>query len=486
MENTTSCVVETLSVENGFVDSKGKNAQKDGVISNLPKSEQPQDAVVTEKLMPYLYEARGYQTQLMASLMSGYKRYVGVWHRRAGKDKTALNYMIAEMSEKMGIYYYFFPSYRQGRKIIWDGIDPQTGIKMLDHFPAEIVQKKNEQEMKITLTNGSLFQIVGTDDYNSIMGTNPRGCVFSEFALQDPRAWDYIRPILRENQGWAVFIFTPRGRNHGYSLYKMALKEKDWYVEKLTIADTRRDDGTPVISEADIEKDRIEGMDSDLIQQEYYCSFEGSVHGAYYTAQLRTARKAGRITRVPYDMRLPVYTYWDLGINDSMSIWFAQPLFSGEIRIIDYLEGSGEGLAYYAKLLQAKPYIYRTHLMPHDVEVRELGTGKSRKDVAESFGIKPIETLKRPADAEAVNAGIEACRNILSRCWFDEEKCQRGLEALETYRKEYDDINKCFKNKPFHDWSSNGADAFRTLAMGFKEASSLQKKVYRIPSPLAA
>lgn len=426
--------------------------------------------------IPYGYTPREYQTKMLGAIPAGYKRYIGVWHRRAGKDKTAFNFVVSEAVKTKAVYYYFLPTYQQGRKIVWEGIDPRTGIKFLDHVPDHLLAKKNDSDMKLVLTNGSLIQVVGTDNWNSIMGTPPYGCVFSEYSLQDPRAWDYIRPILRENGGWAMFIYTPRGRNHGFNLYKMALRQPDWFVEKLTVRDTKRDDGSPVITEEDIEKDREEGMDENLIEQEYYCSFEGAIQGSYYAKQIKQAREDKRVTTVPYVQGIPVDTYWDLGMNDSMSIWFVQPVMYGELRVIEYYENNGEGFAHYHKYLQSRPYIYGTHYMPHDVKNRELATGISRQKAAEELGIRPIQRIERPKDLDAVNAGIEACRMILSRCYFDESKCQRGLEALESYQKVWDEENKVFKNRPLHNWASNGADAFRTFAVGFRDKVPPKKK----------
>ncbi len=217
--------------------------------------------------LPYNYEPRQYQLPVLQALDSGIKRAVCVWHRRAGKDKTFLNYMIRCMYERIGIYYYFFPTYNQGKKILWDGIDKE-GKPLLDHFPEPLISSKNATEMKITLQNGSLFQVVGTDNYDSIVGTNPIGFVFSEFALQDPMAWGYIRPILAENGGWAIFPYTPRGFTHGYDIYQMAQMNPNWYCELLTIIDTG------AITEAQVEEERNSGMSESLIQQEFYCSFE--------------------------------------------------------------------------------------------------------------------------------------------------------------------------------------------------------------------
>lgn len=406
--------------------------------------------------LPHNFIARKYQVPVMRFFEEGGKRAVCVWHRRSGKDTTALQIIIKEAIQKVGIYYYFFPTYNQGKKILWDGINKE-GRRFIDYFPKEIISKKNETEMKIDLVNGSIFQIVGTDNFNSIMGTNPVGCVFSEFSLQDPRAWDMIRPILTENNGWALFDYTPRGKNHGYDLYKMAKDNKEWFCQLLTVEDTG------VITKEQIEKERKEGMDEDLIQQEYYCSFEGSVLGSYYSTLMREARQEKRIGIVRYDKDLPVHTFWDLGIGDATAIWFAQ-FFRSEIRLIDYYEAQGEALSYYVGVLKGKGYTYGNHYLPHDIQVKELGTGKSRYEMLEGLGINANIVPKMPIDD-----GISAVRSILNRCWFDELATARGVDALNSYHKEYDEDRKCFKNKPYHDWSSNGADAFRYLAMSYKQ-----------------
>lgn len=409
-----------------------------------------------EIILPYNYKPRDYQLSLLKALDSGYKRAVWVAHRRAGKDKTGLNYTIKRMPERVGIYYYFLPTYNQGRKIIWDGID-KDGFKFLNHFPKELIEKKNEAEMKILMKGGSLFQIIGTDKIDAIMGTNPVGCVFSEFALQNPLAWEYVRPILRENGGWALFLYTPRGHNHGFDLYEMARDNDEWFCELLTVKDTG------VISEEEIDKERAEGMDEDLIQQEYYCSFEGMMMGAYYSKQLKQAREDNRIVNVPYKPQIQVDTWWDLGVGDATAIWFTQAV-GREIRVIDYYENSGEGLLHYAKVLQEKPYVYRTHNAPFDIKQRELGTGKSRLETAKTMGIDFRIVPQLP-----IEDGIEAARNIFNQCWFDKERCKRGIDALKNYHKEYDDDRKEFKNRPYHDWSSHGADGFRYFAIGFRQ-----------------
>jgi len=350
-----------------------------------------------------------------------------------------------------------FPTYAQAKKVLWDGRD-REGFPFMAHIPREIVKTSNETELRKELVNGSAIQLIGTDNIDSVLGTNPIGCVFSEYAMQDPRAWDYMRPILRENGGWAIFDYTPRGKNHGYALYQMARSNPEWFAEVLTVDDTR------ALSPGDIDKERKEGMSEELIQQEYYCSFEGVQFGAYYGKQLQQAEQDKRIGNVPYETELGVETWWDLGIGDSTSIWFTQSV-GREVRIIDYYEASGEGFPHYAKVLQGKPYVYSQHHAPHDIEVRELGSGRSRREVAQSLGI----TFQVVPNI-SIEDGIEAARAILSRCWFDKNKCERGLNALASYHKDWDDRLKTWRSQPQHDWASHAADAFRYLAVGHKTA----------------
>lgn len=309
--------------------------------------------------------------------------------------------------------------------------------------------------MLIRLGCGSVWQLAGSDNYNSLVGSNVLGVVFSEWSLCDPRAWDFIRPILAENGGWAIFIYTPRGRNHGYDMAQMAKKNPDWYYSELTVDDTNRDDGTPVISQEIIDSERASGMAEELIEQEYYISFDAPLQGAYYANEMKVMLNDKRIRPVPYDKREPVDTWWDLGMDDSTSIGFVQRI-GPEIRAIDYYENSGEGLHHYAKVLKDKPYIYGEHILPHDVEVRELGTGVSRKETLETLGIKARVAPKLP-----ISDGIQATRGMLPMFWMDETKCERWIEALRQYRKEWDDSRKVFHTRPLHDWTSHPADMTR-------------------------
>lgn len=404
-------------------------------------------------IIPYNFEPRHYQVDLYNCIPNGYKRAVAIWHRRSGKDKTIFNILVKEAFKRVGSYYYFFPSYSQGRKIIWDGAD-RDGFRFLNHIPEGVRESTRNDEMKIRLKNGSLLQIVGSDNIDSIVGTNPVGCVFSEFSLQDPRGWDFVRPILAENDGWAIFNYTPRGHNHGFDLYEMAKRNPSWFCEVLTV------DATRAISKQMIQDERESGMAEELIEQEFYCSFEAAIPGAYYAVELRKARDDGRITKVPVEDYSRVNTAWDLGMDDSTTIWFFQ-MVGREVHIVDYYEGSGFGLRHYADVLRDKKYLYGTHLAPHDIEVRELGTGVSRKSTAASLGIE-FTVVPRML----VEDGINSVRAMLGKCWFDADRCSHGINCLSSYRKDYDEKNRAFKMRPVHDWSSHGADGFRTLATG--------------------
>lgn len=413
--------------------------------------------------LPYNFTPRPYQRPLLRALDSGATRAVAVWHRRAGKEKTLVNYTAKKTAERVGAYFYLMPTYTQAKKAIWDGRD-REGFPFMGHFPAQWVKKKHEQELKIECINGSIFQLIGSDNIDAIMSTNPIGVVFAEYSLQDPRAWDYIRPILTENGGWAAFDFTPRGKNHGHTLYEMARKlmaegDPRWFAQRLTV------DDTGVLTPAQIEQERRDGMDEELIQQEYYCSFEGVQQGAIFGKQMEIAEREGRICGVPWQPEFPVSTWWDIGTGDPTAIWFTQDV-GREIHVIDYYEnnGVGVGVDHYVRHLQTLPYVWGTHNGPHDLEAHSFAAnGKSAKEVAEALGLKfnVVENIDR---TDGINAG----RAIIARCWFDRVKTERGRLALISYHYTWDDKRKSFNAAPYHDWSSNGSDAWRYLGVGHK------------------
>ena len=403
---------------------------------------------------------------LWSALEAGTKRAVAVWHRRAGKDSLSLNWTARSAMLRPGVYWHMAPTQRQVRKIVWDNIDGQ-GRRIIDQvWPKKIRENTRDQEMQITLKNGSMWQCVGSDNYDSLVGSNPVGVVFSEFSIADPKAWDYVRPILAENGGWALFIYTPRGPNHGKDLYDMAIHEKEWFAEILTVNDTN---AIPLTA---VDDERRAGMSEAMIEQEFFCSFSGIVDGSYYGKLMQDARNNNRLTSAPYETKEPVITAWDLGTSDDTAIWFVQ-IIGLEIRVIDYYENRGVGIQHYAKVLKEKDYYYKEHLMPHDAGHQQLATGSSLAKQLNQLGVKPTRVLPREKNLSD-EVGIQAVRDLLPKCWFDHEKCKQGIKALELYRRDYDDKREVFKERPLHDWTSHAADAFRYLAMGLKPIRMIQ------------
>lgn len=394
------------------------------------------------------------------------KRAVLIWHRRCWKDKACFNYMVKKAIERKWLYFYIFPTYANGKKALRDNIDIQW-FSMRNHIPDVLKVNENWQEMKIELKNWSIIQVVGTDGNNvdRLRGTNPTWCIFSEYAFQNPRAWDIIRPILAINGWWSIFNSTPNGKNHWYDMYEMARKNNNWYVSLLTADDTTDNNWDKIVTKKILDEELQSGMSEDMYLQEYFCSFEASIQGAYYSKEMKRVREDQRVTRVKFDPNLPVYTFWDLWMSDSTSIIFLQ-VIGKELRCIDYYENSWQWLSHYCAYLETKPYRYHTHYLPHDVEVKELWTGKSRRTFLEEQGMNNIWVIKAPkkkADA------IEASRRTIPSCYFDEDNCSQLVRCLTDYHREYDESRKVYRDRPNHDWASHGADAFSYLSMWWQD-----------------
>ena len=399
------------------------------------------------------FQPRDYQIPIIRALNSGTKRAVWVVHRRGGKDVTIFNWCILQLLLNPGwTAFHILPTYSQAKKVIWDS-STNDGQRILDYIPAETVISKNSQQMQLRLANGSLYQLIGSDHIDSLVGTNPKIVIFSEYAIQSPNAWNYLRPIIDVNKGFAVFISTPRGKNHFYDLVNMARQNSSWFCEVLTV------DDTGVLTEADLDEIRKEGVSEELIQQEYKCSFNRGVEGSYYGRLIEKAREEGRICNVPYETRSPVHTAWDIGFGDSTSIVFWQEM-GGEVRIIDFYENQGEGIAHYVKVLQNKPYVYGHHYLPHDAGSGSIQTGRTLQDVAYEQGVKTI-ILAREND---IQIGIEAVRTLLSICYIDENKCRHLTKCLENYQKKYNDKTQAYSETPLHNWCSHAADCCRYMA----------------------
>ena len=429
-----------------------------------------------ERVIPYNFTAREYQLPFLCEVekaitgKSQIRYFLQIWHRRSGKDKSNIAYIAPRrLIESTCLVKYVYPTLVMGRENLWDGIDKE-GFRYMDHIPEFIRSgKPNETTMKVNTTNGSIFQIGGSDHPDSLRGGNPKAFIFSEWAEQDPYAWDVVEPILRENDGISIFNTTPKGDNHARALFEYAKNNPKWYVEILTAEDTGvwtkrelEEIRTDIIKRWSA-NGRSEFEATSYFEQEYMCSFKSPVIGSYYGDCIRRAEQEKRITTVPYNQGLQVHTAWDLGMDDSMTIWFFQ-IVGGEIHFIDYYENSGEGLQHYALKLQEKQYMYGKHYAPHDIAVREIGTGKSRFEVAKGLGISFTANPRLE-----IEDGINAGRIVFNRCYFDSVKCDRGINALKNYKKDWDEKNKVFRRNPKHDWSSHGADAFRAFAVGLRE-----------------
>lgn len=395
-----------------------------------------------------LYAPRPHQASLHRQLQ---RFNVLVAHRRFGKTVFCINELIAKAAANKNPeprYGYVAPLLAQAKDVAWH---------YLKRFTAPIPGiSVSETELWVDLPNGARIRLYGADNADRLRGLYFDGIVLDEYAQMSPRVWpEIIRPMLADRQGWALFIGTPMGRNHFCALYEQAARDSDWHAQSFPASTTG------VLPAAELAAAR-RAMSDQQFAQEFECSFAAGVPGAYYAALLEQGEQAGRIGRVPWEPRLPVMTAWDLGIGDATAIWFAQEV-GREIRIIDYYEASGAGLSHYVKRLGELPYVYGDHLLPHDVEVRELGSGTTRLETLRRLGIK-VRVLR----ANAVEDGIEAVRNLIPRCWFDAEKCARGLDALRLYRPEFDAKRHVFSARPLHDWTSHAADAFRYLATGLK------------------
>jgi hypothetical protein len=386
----------------------------------------------------------------------------------SGKDDLALNWTAVSAMEKPATYWHMLPEASQARKAIWEAVNPHTGVRRIDQaFPHAIRAATRENEMFIRFVNGATWQVVGSDNFNSLVGSPPYGIVFSEWALSRPSAWSFLSPILRENGGWALFITTPRGDNHAGKMFNGVKDDPEWFAERLSAPETG------VFTDADLDKERTElvrlhgqHVGNAIFDQEYMCSFTAAIAGQVYAAELRAAQAEGRITRVPYDRSKPVDTFWDLGWADSTSIWFVQQV-GFETRVIDFEQGSGFPLSEYLSRVQARPYVYRHHWLPHDARAKQLGSGRSVEEMMRDAGV-PVRIVPLLAVAD----GINALRTIFPFLWFDEAKCAQGIEALSNYR--YDVKEGQLSQRPLHDWASHASDAARYMAIGLGQRQAVK------------
>lgn len=428
------------------------------------------------------WRPRGYQVPLWNYLQAGGLRADVAAHRRWGKDDVALNWAADAAKRRVGSYWHLLPEAAQARKAIWDAINPHTGRRRIDEaFPRETRLQTRETDMFIRFLNGSTWQVVGSDNFDSLVGSPPVGVTFSEWALAKPDAWTYLRPILAENGGWAIFIWTPRGRNHAVRAFEARERDPNWFTQRSSAI------LTSVFSAEQLARERQELIDEAgseeegdaKYRQEYLVDFDAAVPGSYFGAQVRAATDGGRIGVFPLVPAMKVITAWDIGVDDYTAIWFFQEN-GRRVRAIDYFETAGEGAEAIvrtalpelipdreeraeamARIGRAVPYSYAHHHLPHDVMVREWGAGaRTRHQTLTALGVKPIRVGAQLGPAERINAA----RRLFPAVSFDAKACAVGLDRLRNYRKRWNKALGVF-TEPLHDDNSHGADAFGEFAV---------------------
>jgi len=374
-----------------------------------------------------------------------------VTHRRAGKTVACVQDLQRGALRSQNVrprFAYLSPFLKQSKATAWDYLrDALSRVR-------ETGATAHESELRVDYSNGGQVRLYGADNPDALRGIYLDGIVLDEYADMDPRVWsEVIRPALADRQGWAVFIGTPKGRNAFYEMWRRSRSEEGWFSMMLKASETG------LIPESELALARRD-LSEEQYAQEFECSFDAAIVGSYYGKLMARAEADKRIAGVPYDPAALVWTAWDLGIRDATAIWFAQ-VIGREIRIIDYYEASGVDLGHYVREINARPYVYAGHIVPHDAQAKELGTGKSRLEVLESLGLRNLSL----APLHRIEDGINAVRVFIPKCWFDDKKCARGVDALKLYRAEYDDKLMALRPQPVHDWSSHAADALRYLAM---------------------
>ena len=415
----------------------------------------------------------------------GPRRAIEIAHRRSGKDLNIWNIFIKETQKRIGAYWYLFPEMTMARRTIWEG-KTSDGVPFLSYIPKELIVSKRNNDMTIQLTNGSTIHLLGSDRFDSLVGANPVGVVMSEFALSNPAAYQYVAPILAANDGWFIANTTPRGKNHAFDLLKNVASSPDWFCRVLTVDDTSKIvDGRrlPVVSKDRIQRDIDDGTPKELVAQEYYCSFDSGQVGSFYSEGMDRVSKEKRIVEENiFNPNYKVYTAWDIGIADSMSIWYFQ-VYDDKTHLIEYNEFEGSSViecchivngtfdelkdfcdektieSHKLKYASHKQYRYAEHFGPHDLKQRDKGNGISTIVTASKHGI-----AFRIVPKTTIMDGINNVRKILPHTIFCRKFCERGIHCLRDYRKKYDSTKKMFMDEPYHDWASHGADAFRYLA----------------------
>jgi hypothetical protein len=398
------------------------------------------------------------EQQLAIHELMDSKRFgVVVAHRRMGKTVSAINHLIKDAllnQKEAPRYAYIAPTYGQAKRVAWD---------YLVKYAEPLGGTSNISELRVDFW-GRRIQLFGSDNPETLRGQYFDGVILDEIGDQNPKIWtDVCRPSLVDRQGWCLFIGTPKGHNHFKELRDRAKTDDGWGLLEFKASETG------VVDDEELKAAKHE-MGEDKYRQEFECSFDAAVEGSYYGQILNELEEKKHMQEIPREELSRTFTAWDLGMGDSTSIWVAQ-LVGSEVRLIDYYENHGVGLDHYVKWIKDNDYLKAEHILPHDVRVRELGTGKSRMEMLEEAGLEV-----KIAPRMGLDDGIQAVRRLLPRCWFNVPQVQIGLNCLRNYRRDYDEKRKIFYERPLHDWSSHGSDSFRYLALGLDEGHSTWDK----------
>lgn len=425
----------------------------------------------------YEFRVRWYQRPFHEALVTQKKkRLIEIAHRRWGKDEIVLNGFRELSQRRVGTYWHCFPEYAQARKAIWNGVNGHTGKRRIDEaFPPEIRKRINDNDMFIETVWGSTWQLLGSDRYDATVGSGPVGIAYSEWALCNPAAWAYHKPMIEESEGTAAFITTPRGNNHAKTMYERAVGNDHWFAELSTVIDTGALSAAQ-LAESLAEYQDLYGADLGraMFEQEYYCSFSGAMIGAYWGAEMAKAEREKRIGVVDVDPSHPVHTAWDLGKAVNNPIWCFQ-VIGGKLRIVDFYRPESDDLDDWIKWLDDKGY-HGDDYVPDDVMEFIWGAKHTRWDTLKAKKRKP-KLVKRIAVADGIHAGREAIKVAT----FDSERCELGIEGLKNYRREWDDELKTFRENPVKDWAEHIGSSWRYLGLAWREVIAKAPKVIAPP-----
>lgn len=383
---------------------------------------------------------------------------MAVWHRRAGKDEVALHRTAIAAHERVANYWHMLPEYKQARKAIWEAINPHSGKRRIDEaFPVEIRKSTNQTEMKIEFKSGSIWQVVGSDNFNSLIGSPPAGIVYSEWSVANPMAHAYLSPILAENNGWALFIYTARGYNHGHSTYEGAKTDPTGFSQLLTVDDTQAISQEALMRQLKTYCDLYgEEHGKSLFRQEYFNDWSAANIGAILGLDLEKAERDGRVSDEVVVDEWPIEISSDIGFRDTASWWFWQPR-KGGFDLVDYDQGIGMDADDWIERLKTKPYKLGKIWLPHDAKAK---TFQSKHSSVErfllAFGNDKVGIVPDSKKADRINAA----RRVIGSCRFHRTKCKDGLSGLRSWSYEFDEEKKIYSREPKHDWASHPGDAY--------------------------